>query len=273
VLIYVWWSRSAPKREPLAPIGPQDRDSRARSIANTFQTAHLPLAELRHPTKQHLTATEAFDFLPDSELWAHEYDFVRFGEDPIDRGNVSGHFLAHAVPDDLRTDWICHCSTGWPESSRSWSSTSSSYLPRLERFTRGWKATRILLTARRLDRWEIHWEKVRRWNKRRRGECHCDCWLPLNFLLTSRSCSVDIRFPMDSRLRDCLCSTDQPRIRCFLRLWYDGRGWRYWSWDSSQTGCSEEEEQGSVLCTSAAGFVAKEAKAKSEWNPSSFDAD
>jgi len=80
---------SAPKREPLAPIGPQDRDSRARSIANTFQTAHLPLSELRHPTKQHLTATEVFDFLPDSELWAHEYDFVRFGEDPIDRGNVS----------------------------------------------------------------------------------------------------------------------------------------------------------------------------------------
>ncbi|GAA5834609.1 hypothetical protein JCM3766R1_003615 [Sporobolomyces carnicolor] len=76
------------KREPLAPIGPQDRDSRARAIANTFETAHVPLAELRHPTKQHLTATEAFDFLPDSELWAHEYDFVRFGEDPIDQKNV-----------------------------------------------------------------------------------------------------------------------------------------------------------------------------------------
>ncbi|GAA5985689.1 hypothetical protein JCM5350_007458 [Sporobolomyces pararoseus] len=74
-----------PKRTPLAPIGPQDRDSRARAIANTFETAHIPLAELRHPTKQHLTATEAFDFLPDSELWAHEYDFVRFGEDPIDQ--------------------------------------------------------------------------------------------------------------------------------------------------------------------------------------------
>ena len=36
-----------------------------------------------------MTATEAFDFLPDSELWAHEYDFVRFGEDPIDQKNVS----------------------------------------------------------------------------------------------------------------------------------------------------------------------------------------
>ncbi|GAA5933392.1 uncharacterized protein JCM15063_001303 [Sporobolomyces koalae] len=74
----------APKREPLMPIGPQDRDSRARNIAATFETAHIPLTELRHPTKQHLTATEAFDFLPDSELWAHEFDFVRFGEDPID---------------------------------------------------------------------------------------------------------------------------------------------------------------------------------------------
>ncbi|GAA5873978.1 hypothetical protein JCM16303_002649 [Sporobolomyces ruberrimus] len=78
-------SQLAPKREALAPIAPQDRDSRARAIANTFDNAHLPLAELRHPTKQHLTATEAFDFLPDSELWAHEYDFVRFGEDPIDQ--------------------------------------------------------------------------------------------------------------------------------------------------------------------------------------------
>ncbi|GAA6017393.1 hypothetical protein JCM11491_006641 [Sporobolomyces phaffii] len=76
---------NTPKREPLAPIGPQDRDSRARAIANTFDTAHVPLAELRHPTKQHLTATEAFDFLPDSELWAHEYEFVRFGEDPTDQ--------------------------------------------------------------------------------------------------------------------------------------------------------------------------------------------
>lgn len=93
---------SAPKREALAPIAPQDRDSRARAIANTFDNAHLPLAELRHPTKQHLTATEAFDFLPDSELWAHEYDFVRFGEDPIDQKTVrrslrsDQHFMQEA---------------------------------------------------------------------------------------------------------------------------------------------------------------------------------
>ncbi|GAA5895276.1 uncharacterized protein JCM6883_001458 [Sporobolomyces salmoneus] len=82
-------SQLTPKRQALAPIGPQDRDSRARAIANTFETAHMPLSELRHPTKQHLTATEAFDFLPDSELWAHEYDFVRFGEDPIDQSNMN----------------------------------------------------------------------------------------------------------------------------------------------------------------------------------------
>ncbi|GAA6058968.1 hypothetical protein JCM10212_001678 [Sporobolomyces blumeae] len=77
------------KREALTPIGPQDRDSRAQAIARTFPAAHIPLADLRHPTKTHLTATEAFEFLPDSDLWANEFDLIRFGEDPIDRPDLN----------------------------------------------------------------------------------------------------------------------------------------------------------------------------------------
>ncbi|GAA5920488.1 hypothetical protein JCM1841_003511 [Sporobolomyces salmonicolor] len=84
-----------PKRTPLAQIGPQDRDSRARFIASTFSTAHTPLTELRHPTKPHLVAEEAFDFLPDGDLWANQYDLIRFGEDPATK---TGADLQRAGP-------------------------------------------------------------------------------------------------------------------------------------------------------------------------------
>ncbi|POY72190.1 hypothetical protein BMF94_4827 [Rhodotorula taiwanensis] len=67
-------------------IDPADRDGRAAAIAATFDAAHIPLSELRHPTKRGVTAVESFDLLPDADLWANEYDLVRFGEDPANRG-------------------------------------------------------------------------------------------------------------------------------------------------------------------------------------------
>lgn len=69
-------------------IDPADRDGRAAAIAATFDAAHIPLSELRHPTKRGVTAVESFDLLPDADLWANEYDLVRFGEDPANRGKV-----------------------------------------------------------------------------------------------------------------------------------------------------------------------------------------
>ncbi|GAA5870783.1 hypothetical protein JCM8547_001707 [Rhodosporidiobolus lusitaniae] len=75
-----------PKRQALDDFDPNDRDARARAITATFAAAHVPLADLRHPTKSHLTAVESYDLLPDSDLWANEFDLVRFGEDPGDKG-------------------------------------------------------------------------------------------------------------------------------------------------------------------------------------------
>lgn len=78
---------STPKREQAA-LNPLDRDGRAAAISATFDAAHTPLSELRHPTKKHLTAVESFDLLPDADLWANEFDLVRFGEDPSSQGMV-----------------------------------------------------------------------------------------------------------------------------------------------------------------------------------------
>ncbi|BGP49585.1 hypothetical protein JCM10450v2_005480 [Rhodotorula kratochvilovae] len=74
-----------PKREH-AGLDPLDRDGRAAAIAATFAAANAPLSDLRHPTKAGVTAVEAFDILPDEDLWANEFDFVRFGEDPANQG-------------------------------------------------------------------------------------------------------------------------------------------------------------------------------------------
>jgi hypothetical protein len=166
---------STPKREPLAPIGPQDRDSRARAIANTFDTAHIPLADLRHPTKQHLTATEAFDFLPDSELWPHEYEFVRFGEDPIDQKTVSTSHLLRlrkvSLIDELRTLTLSNSfETDGSESNWSRSSSPSCHLPRLDRSTVRTRTTRVLPPTGRPNRFEVHRKEVRRRSQWRRRE-------------------------------------------------------------------------------------------------------
>ncbi|TNY18632.1 RNA polymerase II-associated protein [Rhodotorula diobovata] len=69
-----------------AVIDPLDREGRAAAVAATFAAANAPLSELRHPTKAGVTAVEAFDILPDADLWANELDLVRFGEDPAKQG-------------------------------------------------------------------------------------------------------------------------------------------------------------------------------------------
>ncbi|GAA5906162.1 hypothetical protein JCM6882_006063 [Rhodosporidiobolus microsporus] len=80
-----------PKRAQLDAFDPNDRDARAKTISATFDAAHVPLSQLRHPMKPGVTAVEAFDLLPDSDLWANEYDLVRFGEDP-------GEKMANELP-------------------------------------------------------------------------------------------------------------------------------------------------------------------------------
>jgi RNA polymerase II-associated factor 1 len=58
------------------------RERRILGIQATFNTVKEDLAVLKHPTKPHLKAVEAFELLPDEELYANTMSLVRFGEDP-----------------------------------------------------------------------------------------------------------------------------------------------------------------------------------------------
>lgn len=67
-----------------------DRGTRCAAIKGTFNAADTPLSELRHPTKPHLRAEEAFPLLPDEGMWPNQYTIFRFTEDPSDGSrNVS----------------------------------------------------------------------------------------------------------------------------------------------------------------------------------------
>ncbi|SCV70459.1 BQ2448_1853 [Microbotryum intermedium] len=94
---------SAPKPdEPL--LDSLSRDARAKAISSTFTAAHIPLSELRHPSKPHLRAEEVWDVLPDSELWPNQLNLVRFGEDPGERADkeashVNGTGFGHGFLD------------------------------------------------------------------------------------------------------------------------------------------------------------------------------
>ncbi|RDX54366.1 RNA polymerase II-associated [Lentinus brumalis] len=62
------------------------RDAQLRDIEASFAAVESSeLANLRHPTKPELTAVEAFDILPDADIWANAYDLFRFSERPGDR--------------------------------------------------------------------------------------------------------------------------------------------------------------------------------------------
>ncbi|KAI9062578.1 RNA polymerase II-associated [Trametes sanguinea] len=62
------------------------RDAQLRDIEASFAAVEdSDLPSLRHPTKPELTAVEAFEVFPDSEIWANAYDLFRFSERPGDR--------------------------------------------------------------------------------------------------------------------------------------------------------------------------------------------
>ncbi|KAI8985739.1 RNA polymerase II-associated [Trametes punicea] len=62
------------------------RDAQLRDIEASFAAIeNSDLSSLRHPTKPELTAVEAFEILPDAEIWANAYDLFRFSERPGDR--------------------------------------------------------------------------------------------------------------------------------------------------------------------------------------------
>ncbi|KAG8895557.1 hypothetical protein FRB99_000464 [Tulasnella sp. 403] len=62
-------------------------DAQILSIEDTFPVNSEPidLTTITHPTKPDVTAIEAFEFLPDTDLWANTYDVFRFAERPGER--------------------------------------------------------------------------------------------------------------------------------------------------------------------------------------------
>ncbi|MCO5601257.1 hypothetical protein L7F22_055376 [Adiantum nelumboides] len=58
------------------------REAQLARIKVTFEAANQPLETLRHPTKGHLRAVDAFPLLPDTDTWATRVDVFRFGDAP-----------------------------------------------------------------------------------------------------------------------------------------------------------------------------------------------
>ncbi len=58
------------------------REAQLAKIEKSFTDAQKPLASLVHPHKRGVKAVQVFDFLPDPETWATDYQVVRFIDHP-----------------------------------------------------------------------------------------------------------------------------------------------------------------------------------------------
>jgi RNA polymerase II-associated factor 1 len=56
-------------------------------ITASFPSTSEPinLKDLRHPNKPDLRAVESYEILPDSGIWANDFDLVKFSERPGER--------------------------------------------------------------------------------------------------------------------------------------------------------------------------------------------
>ncbi|KAJ4473623.1 RNA polymerase II-associated protein [Lentinula aciculospora] len=79
-------STNEPKHATLPPID-VSREAQLRDIEASFVECNdnFSLEELRHPNKPNVTAVESYEMLPDSEIWANQYDLFRFAERPGER--------------------------------------------------------------------------------------------------------------------------------------------------------------------------------------------
>lgn len=58
------------------------REAQLAKIEKSFKDAQKPLSSLVHPHKKGVKALQVFDFLPDPETWATDYQVVRFIDHP-----------------------------------------------------------------------------------------------------------------------------------------------------------------------------------------------
>ncbi|KAF9069785.1 RNA polymerase II-associated [Rhodocollybia butyracea] len=75
-----------PKHVTLPPID-VSREAQLRDIEASFVACNdsFSLEEIRHPNKPNVTAVESYEILPDSDIWANQYDLFRFAERPGER--------------------------------------------------------------------------------------------------------------------------------------------------------------------------------------------
>ncbi|KAL0062898.1 hypothetical protein AAF712_010219 [Marasmius tenuissimus] len=79
-------SAAEPKHVMLALID-VSREAQLRDIEASFLQCNenFSLETLRHPNKPNVVAEESFEILPDSDIWANQYDLFRFSERPGER--------------------------------------------------------------------------------------------------------------------------------------------------------------------------------------------
>ncbi|KAF9269131.1 hypothetical protein L218DRAFT_421248 [Marasmius fiardii PR-910] len=75
-----------PKHVALPPID-ISLEAQLRDIETSFteSNTNFDLSSLRHPNKPNVVAEDSYEVLPDSEIWANQYDLFRFSERPGDR--------------------------------------------------------------------------------------------------------------------------------------------------------------------------------------------
>lgn len=86
--------RNNRKHVALPPID-VSREAQLRDIEASFAACNekFLLDELRHPNKPNVTAVESYEILPDSDIWANQYDLFRFAERPGERAADVCNFL------------------------------------------------------------------------------------------------------------------------------------------------------------------------------------
>ncbi|KAJ3812491.1 RNA polymerase II-associated protein [Lentinula aff. lateritia] len=99
-------STNEPKHVALPPID-VSREAQLHDIEASFVECNenFSLEELRHPNKPNVTAMESYEILPDSEIWANQYDLFRFAERPGERAaDVEDPRLDCAILRPMKSD-------------------------------------------------------------------------------------------------------------------------------------------------------------------------
>ncbi|TFK39891.1 RNA polymerase II-associated protein [Crucibulum laeve] len=83
------------------------RNAQLRDIETSFKACNddFDVSTIRHPNKPNVTAVESFPVLPDSEIWANQYDLFRFSERPGERAlDVEDPRLDCAILRPMKTE-------------------------------------------------------------------------------------------------------------------------------------------------------------------------